>query len=219
MRTPQTLSSWCGFLIRATQRGAMTDELIETKNFDELSENYTNCDVEFERIKAILVERDYSYSKLIVFAAHMVLSSNLYEQSYEEILEISRKQGEAMNRLSKHIDEHKIGNEKDFLDFIELIKKVSRTEGVLFERKNRPKYLAYRRLSKDPKQLALKEIAVHYETKKEQFQRRGYSAQFIREMHQKYPEITDIKTIERLVAKLNKSNELIPPKLVKKVFS
>ena len=149
----------------------------------------------------------------------MVLSSNLYEHSYKEILEISRGQGEAMNLLSKHIHEHEIGNEKDFLDFIELIKKVSRTEGVLFEKKNRPKYLAYRRLSKDPKQLALKEIAVHYETKKEQFKRRGYSAQFIREMHQKYPEITDIKTIERLVAKLNKSNKLIPPKLVKKVFS
>ena len=194
----------------------MTGELIKTKNFDELSENYTNCDVELERIKAILFERDYSYSKLLVFAAQMVFSSNFYEDGYKGILEISNKQDEVVNLLSKHIREHPLGNEKDFLDFIELIKKVSRTEGVLFERKNRPKYLAYRRLAKDPKQLALKEIAVHYETKKEQFKRRGYSAQFIREMHQKYPEITDIKTIERLVTKLNKSNELIPPKPAKR---
>ena len=219
MRTPQTLSSWCGFLIRAMQRGVMTDELIKTKNFDELSENYTNFDVELERIKGILVERDYSYSDLLVFAAQMVLSSNFYEDGYEGILEISNKQNEVINLLSKRINELPFGNEKDFLDFIELIKEVSRVEGILSERKSRPKYLAYRRLAKDPKQLALKEIAVHYETKKEQFKRRGYSAQFIREMHQKYPEITDIKTIERLVTKLNKSNELIPPKLVKKVFT
>ena len=194
----------------------MTGELIKTKNFDELSENYTNCDVELERIKAILFERDYSYSKLLVFAAQMVFSSNFYEDGYKGILEISNKQDEVVNLLSKHIREHPLGNEKDFLDFIELIKKVSRTEGVLIERKSRPKYLAYRRLAKDPKQLAKKEITIHYETKRKEFKRHGYSAIFIREMHQKYPEITDIKTIERLVTKLNKSNELIPPKPAKR---
>lgn len=69
---------------------------------------------------------------------------------------------------------------------------------------------------KDPRQLAKKEIEKDYDSVKSQFKRRGYSAIFIREMHQKYPEITDIKTIERLVTKLNKSNELIPPRPAKR---
>lgn len=69
---------------------------------------------------------------------------------------------------------------------------------------------AITRLASCPKQLALKEIKVHYEANKHQFKRRGFTAQFIREMHDKYPEITAIKTIENLVAALNKDNELIP---------
>lgn len=74
--------------------------------------------------------------------------------------------------------------------------------------------LAYRgaieRIKRDPKQKALKEIKLHYESQKDQFKRRGYTAQFIREMHSKYPIITEQKTIASLVAKLNKANELIP---------
>ena len=66
------------------------------------------------------------------------------------------------------------------------------------------------KLANDPKQAALKEIATHYETNKAQFKRRGYSAQFVRDMHAQYPNIQDQKTIANLVAKLNKANELIP---------
>lgn len=91
--------------------------------------------------------------------------------------------------------------------------------GVMHERKNRPKYLANKRLAKDPIQLAKKEIVKEYETVKSQFKRRGFSAQFVRDMKAKYLIIVDIKTIERLVAKLNKENELIPPKPVKRVLS
>ena len=65
-------------------------------------------------------------------------------------------------------------------------------------------------LENDPKQKALNEISKHYQADKSQFKRRGYSAQFVREMHGKYPVITSIKTIENLVAKLNKENSLIP---------
>lgn len=66
------------------------------------------------------------------------------------------------------------------------------------------------KLANDPIQIAKKEIEAHYQNSKNQFKRRGYSAQFIREMHKQYPVITSIKTIESLVAKLNKENELIP---------
>lgn len=69
---------------------------------------------------------------------------------------------------------------------------------------------AYKRLENDPKQQALDEIFQHYETNKHQFKRRGYTAQFVREMHDKYPIITSIKTIENLVTSLNKENEFIP---------
>lgn len=67
-----------------------------------------------------------------------------------------------------------------------------------------------RKLEKDPKQIALRDIEAQYKVNKSQFKRRGYSAQFARDMQTQYPVITDIKTIEKLVAKLNKGNELIP---------
>ena len=86
-----------------------------------------------------------------------------------------------------------------------------------FSRKGEPSALSINavravraKLAKDPIQLAKKEIEKHYEENKTQFKRRGFSAQFIREMQVKYPVITDIKTIGRMVAKLNKENELIP---------
>lgn len=72
------------------------------------------------------------------------------------------------------------------------------------------------KLANDPIQKAKREIEQHYEKQKSQFKRRGYSAEFNREMHKQYPVITDIKTIERLVAELNKKNEHIPPKLAKR---
>lgn len=68
------------------------------------------------------------------------------------------------------------------------------------------------RLAKDPKQMALTEIQSHYQNVKSQFKRRGYTAQFVRDMHNKYPVITDQKTIANLVAELNKANDLIPRK-------
>lgn len=85
-----------------------------------------------------------------------------------------------------------------------------------FSRKGEPSALSINaakavraKLAKDPIQLAKKEIEKHYEENKTQFKRRGFSAQFIREMHDKYPIITDQKTIANLVAKLNKTNEQI----------
>lgn len=66
------------------------------------------------------------------------------------------------------------------------------------------------KLANNPVQLAKKEIEKEYELVKIKFKRHGYSAQFIRDMHAKYPVIVDSDTIKKLVTKLNKSNELIP---------
>ncbi len=68
------------------------------------------------------------------------------------------------------------------------------------------------RLKDDPKQKALKEIEAKYQDVKHIMHLHGRSAQFAREMHAKYSIFDDIATINRLVAKLNKSNELIPKK-------
>lgn len=66
------------------------------------------------------------------------------------------------------------------------------------------------KLLKDPKQIALKEIEQEYKVKKTKFKIYGFSAQFIRDMADKYPIINSQKTIEKLVARLNKENADIP---------
>ncbi len=66
------------------------------------------------------------------------------------------------------------------------------------------------RLASDPIQKAKVEIEKEYNQRKSQFKRRGYTAEFVREMLEKHTLIKSIKTIEKLVAKLNKDNELIP---------
>ena len=73
-------------------------------------------------------------------------------------------------------------------------------------------HAAMQRVEKSPKNKALKEIEAKYQEVKHIMHLRGRSAQFAREMHVKYPIFDDIATINRLVAKLNKSNELIPKK-------
>lgn len=60
------------------------------------------------------------------------------------------------------------------------------------------------KLKKDPKQAALKNIETEFNLSKYPFQKRGYRAKFCKEMIEKYPIITDIKTIERLFDKLKK---------------
>lgn len=73
-------------------------------------------------------------------------------------------------------------------------------------------HAAMQRVKNSPKDKALKEIEVQYENTKSSFKRRGFSKQFARDMHQKYPIFDDVVTIERLVTKLNKTNEFIPKK-------
>ena len=66
------------------------------------------------------------------------------------------------------------------------------------------------KLAKDPIQKAKIEIERDYQLVKSRFKRRGYTAEFIREMHAKYPVIIDSDTIARLVSKLKASNDLLP---------
>ena len=73
-------------------------------------------------------------------------------------------------------------------------------------------------LANSPVEAAKKNIEEEYKIVRNQFKRRGFSAQFIRDMKEKYPIIIDIRTIERLVTKLNKVNEQIPPRLAKRVL-
>lgn len=80
-------------------------------------------------------------------------------------------------------------------------------KGIDMQRTFHAKNAVRKKLKNDPKQKALKEIQLHYDSKKNHFKRRGYSAQFVKEMGAKYPIIESIKTIERLVAKLNKINK------------
>ncbi len=60
------------------------------------------------------------------------------------------------------------------------------------------------RLENDPKQLAKKQIENDFLIVQKQFKRRGYTAQFVKEMGAKYLIFESYKTIENLVAKLKK---------------
>lgn len=60
------------------------------------------------------------------------------------------------------------------------------------------------RLASDPKQLALKEIEKEFNASKYPFNKRGYTAKFVKEMAEKYTVIKDSKSIANLVAKLKK---------------
>ena len=65
---------------------------------------------------------------------------------------------------------------------------------------------AFKRLENDPKQLALKSIEKDFRESSYPFKVRGYKTKFTNEMWKKYPEIENIKTIERLVSKLCKTH-------------
>ena len=66
------------------------------------------------------------------------------------------------------------------------------------------KIAANARIAKDPKQLKLLAIEREFIICNYPFHKRGYKIKFAREMHNKYPEIESIKTIENLISKLVK---------------
>ena len=60
-----------------------------------------------------------------------------------------------------------------------------------------------------------KEIEREYWSRRSQFKRYGYSAAFKREMAGKYPELRDIKSIERWITELNRQNPERPSSALK----
>ena len=63
----------------------------------------------------------------------------------------------------------------------------------------------FERLKNDPKQVALRKVEQDLLNCNYHFNKRGYRAKFCKEMLEKYTEIKDIKTIERLFDRLNKA--------------
>ncbi len=63
-----------------------------------------------------------------------------------------------------------------------------------------------KKLANDPKQSAKEEITKEFLLVQSQFKRRGFTAQFVREMADKYPIIESYKTIEKLTTELKKKH-------------
>ena len=92
------------------------------------------------------------------------------------------------------------------IDFITLMYIIAKVD-LKAQKKSRnylAKVAANARIAKDPKQLKLLAIEKEFINCNYPFQKRGYKAKFAREMHNKYPEIESIKTIEKLITKLAK---------------
>ena len=117
--------------------------------------------------------------------------------SYSEVVK-EKALNEALNEQAK---QNSTWREQLDQDFKKLIKE---------QKSSFAKQGSSARLANDPIQLAKAEIEKEYNKRKSQFKRHGYSAQFARDMQDKYPVIKSIKTIEKLIAYLNKSNEHIP---------
>lgn len=143
------------------------------------------------------------------------------------LMKVSREQENELNELKKLADDFskvltviKVLGDKDkaklanlFLDmYVDVGNPVAKalSDSLKLEKSRTARKSSLAKLANDPVQIAKKHIEAHYQNSKNQFKRRGYSAQFVREMHKQYPVIKSIKTIENLVAKLNKDNELIP---------
>ena len=92
----------------------------------------------------------------------------------------------------------------DFITLMYILAKVD-FKAQKKSRKYIAKVAANARIANDPKQLKLLAIEREFINCNYPFQKRGYKAKFAREMHNKYPEIESIKTIEKLISKLAKT--------------
>lgn len=112
------------------------------------------------------------------------------------------------DRLMNYIEaENLIETFNKYSSLIEVLNNINNRRINKLDKSNTMREYAKLRLANDPKQKALDEIKSHYELAKNQFKRRGYTAQFVKEMAALYPVIESIKTIERLVTKLNRINK------------
>ena len=154
-----------------------------------------------------------THEELLKFAAGMLDSQKNDELEIEKLMALINPMMQALSILRFTLEK---GNGDLGEAMLAMLAKNENAvaEGLLhmqkYQKKKQATNAASVRVQNDPKNKALKEIAIIYEAKKSDFKRHGYSALFSRQMHVKYPIFDSISTIERLVAKLNKSNELIP---------
>lgn len=162
-----------------------------------------------ELIKKLNLE----YDDLVRLAAAMMIDSEEQENELSELKKLADDFSRVLAVIKVLGDKDKAKFANPLLDmYVDSDNPVAKalSDSLKLEKSRIARQSSLSKLANDPIQIAKKEIEDHYQNSKNQFKRRGYSAQFIREMHKKYPVITSIKTIESLVAKLNKGNELIP---------
>lgn len=155
--------------------------------------------------KSVLISNEISVEQdlleLITYGESRDSSLVKAEKIIKCLFESSHNQNDLFNKLNEVIKINPIGPMTLFAILLKF--------GEI-EVSHRATLMVNMKLENDPKQIALKEIENYYNENRNQFKRRGFSAQFIREMHSKYPIITEQKTIANLVTRLNKENELIP---------
>lgn len=162
-----------------------------------------------ELIKKLNLE----YDDLVRLVAGMMQESKEQENELNELKKLADDFSRILTVIKMLGDKDKAKLANPLLDmYVDGDNPVAKalSDSLKFEKSRIARQSSLTKLANDPVQIAKKEIEAHYQNSKSQFKRRGYSAQFIRDMHKQYPVITSIKTIESLVAKLNKDNELIP---------
>lgn len=156
-----------------------------------------------------------THEELLAFAASLLYQEEIDSLEIEQLTHFINSANQALNVLKFTIEK---GNGDVGEQLLEMLAKGNNVvaDGLLrsqnYQKTKQARNAALARLRGDPKQKALLEIEQKYQAVKSSFKRHGYTAQFARDMHVKYPIFEDIRTIQNLVAKLNKSNELIPKK-------
>lgn len=109
--------------------------------------------------------------------------------------------------MSNKISEEMFSN---FIKTEEALKEITarhhKNIGMMEQKKSFASKGGQARVANSPITKALKEIEQEYHKEAHKFKRHGYGAPFCRKMHDQYPVIEDIKTIQRLVTRLNKKN-------------
>ena len=166
-----------------------------------------------EKIEYKLRRMNFSYEELLKITAAILSSQYKDEQLIDSLTEHINSLMRPLHVLNAT---HESGNHDTGEALLELLaeNKNAVAKGLLdaqkYQKTRQARNAALKRLKDDPKQKALIEIEAHYEASKSSFKRYGFSAQFAKLMHREYPIFEDIKTIQKLVTKLNKSNEHIP---------
>ena len=161
-------------------------------DFNQLSVDYENCDVD----KALSDSSPATFD--IIQYLHELMSL------YDDMLEAQSK---LIKNLSRRLN---FNQEIDVVQnlLLEVTHKLEINICKYAARKEQKKEQAskggFARALNDPKHKAIKAIEMEFSSSSYQFNTRGYKAKFAREMLEKYPVITDIKSINRLVAKLSK---------------